>query len=112
MVYELNLRYTADPGTEVLLDSGDIISLEQYIQQEVASRHPAYIVGDSISGGVFSIRFPTPLVRQDAIDFVAVVKPYLTAGIVNVHDCYHDAGQPCSTKEKIDQWGVVDNGNN
>jgi hypothetical protein len=105
MVYELNCRYIADPNTDILLESGEIVSLDTYIQMEVASRHPAYIVGDSIQAGCFSIRFPSPLDRQDAIDFITAVKPYLMAGIVKLHLCRHDEGKPCEAVETLEVWG-------
>ena len=104
MVYELNCRYAPDPDTDILLDSGEIISLDEYIRQEIASRHPAYIVGDSVEAGCFSVRFPDPLDRQDAVEFIAAVKPYLLAGKMQGHDCRHDEGKPCDMPEVVDSW--------
>lgn len=106
MVYELSCRYIPDPETDVILEDGEIVTLDEYIRQEVASRSPAYIVGDAIESGYFSVRFPAPQTRTDAIDFVAVIKPYLTAGVVQIHACYHDVGGACDTPELVDKWGV------
>ena len=105
MVYELSCRYIPDPATDVLLESNEIVTLDEYIRQEVASRHPAYIVGDSIDSGYFSVRFPAPQDRNLAIDFIAVIKPYMTAGRVQGHECYHDVGGPCGAVEVLDAWG-------
>ena len=105
MVYELSCRYIPDPETDVILEDGEIVSLDEYIRQEVASRHPAYIVGDTIASGYFSVRFPVPQDRNSAIDFIAVIKPYMTAGLVNGHNCFHDVGGPCAMPELVDKWG-------
>ena len=104
MVYELTCRYIPDPATDVLLESNEIVSLDEYIRQEVASRSPAYIVGDSIASGYFSVRFPQPQDRQSAVDFIAVIKPYLTARLMQGHDCYHDVGGACDMPELVDKW--------
>jgi len=104
MVYELNCRYVPDPDTDVLLETGEIVPLDEYIRQEVAERQPAYIVGDSIQAGAFSVRFPTPQTRQDALDFVNAVKPYLVGGIVQGHNCRHDERGACDPVERLDTW--------
>jgi hypothetical protein len=104
MVYELSVRYVPDPDTDVLLDNGEIVSLDEYIRAEVAERQPAYIVGDHIGNGAFSVRFPSPKSRTDAIDFVNAVKPYLLAGIVQGHNCNHDTSGACEAPEALDEW--------
>ena len=103
MVYELNLRYIPMPDVEVLLDSGEIVSLDAYIAAQVQA--PSYIVGDSVAPGAVSVRFKTPQARADALEFVAAVKPYCVAGRVNLHLCRHDENMPCDAPEQIDSWG-------
>lgn len=102
MVLELNFRYIPDETVEILLDTGEIVSLDTFIQSQV--QPPAYIIGDSVQAGAFSVRFPTPLLRQDALDFIAAVKPYCTAGKVQGHICHHDTGGPCGAVETMDSW--------
>jgi hypothetical protein len=109
MVYEMNLRYVPDTDVEVLLDTGEIVSLDAYIAAQVQA--PSYIVGDSVAPGAVSVRFKTPQARADALEFVAAVKPYCVAGRVQGHNCRHDMGQPCDAPEQIDAWGVMPDGN-
>ena len=105
MVHELNVRYIPDPAVDVLLESGEIVSLDAYIRQEVASRVPAYIVGDMITDGYFSVRFQSTKAREDALEFITALKPYISAGLVNIHLCRHDEGAACDMPELLDEWG-------